>query len=111
MPPYPLPALETLESRPLFGAGDLDPAFNHAALVETEFSGGSGVIAAIQTLADGGILAAGTVRLIEGDTLTDKTKLLLAKYHFDGSLDPSFGDGGTIVNTPRSMTGGVRLQL
>src|SRR5687767_5606497 len=98
-PTYVPPAVQTLESRLLFGAGGLDPAFNHAALVSTEFPGGSSVISAMQTLPDGGILAGGTVRVIEGNTLTTQTKLLLAKYRFDGSLDPSFGIGGKIVNT------------
>jgi uncharacterized delta-60 repeat protein len=108
---YPLPTLETLDSRLLFGAGDLDPAFNHGALVDTEFAGGSSVIADIETLPDGGILAAGTVRVREGDTLTEKTQLALVKYCFDGSLDLNFGVGGKIVNTPRGMSGAVRLQL
>jgi len=106
-----LPIVEPLDCRRLCAAGDLDPAFNHAALVKTDFPSGSGVIADVEVLPDGGILAAGTVRVRDGDTLTDKTQLALVKYRFDGSLDTSFGVGGKIVNTPRGMSGAVRLQL
>jgi len=39
------------------------------------------------------------------------TELALAKYHFDGTLDTSFGAGGMIVATPRAMAGAFKLQL
>lgn len=110
--PARLPALiERLDSRVLLSGGDPDPAFNDGGLVEQQFPGGSSVFTDVETLADGSILAAGTLTVVEGDQLTNQTKLLLAKYRFDGSLDPDFGIDGTIVNTPRGVSTALQLAL
>jgi uncharacterized delta-60 repeat protein len=105
------PAFETLDSRVFLSAGNLDPAFNHGELVITPFANGSSVITDIEVLPDGGFLAAGTVRVRDGTRPTDRTMLAIAKYHFDGTLDTSFGVNGKIENTPRGLTGAIRLQL
>lgn len=103
--------LENLESRICFSVGSLDPAFNHGSLLNTTFTSGSSIITDIEVLPDGGFLSAGTVRVRDGNKPTDKALLAIAKYHFDGTLDPSFGVGGKIENTPRGITGAIRLQL
>ena len=77
---------EWLESRELLFAGDLDSAFGVGGKVITEFHDSSAwshtaYSSVMQT--NGKIVAAG-----EG---------ALSRYHSDGSLDASFGDGGKVA--------------
>ena len=105
------PIFERLDSRMLLSAGDFDPAFNNGALLKTAFDNGSCAIADVKALPDGGMIAAGTIRVRNGSGLTGHTLLSLVKYKFDGSLDTTFGAGGKIAATPRNMAGGFKLQL
>src|SRR5579862_7164770 len=96
-----LPALEPLDSRVLLSSsGALDPAFNNGRLLNTTFKNGESVISDVAALPDGGIIAAGTVRLRHNGAITGGTEMTLVKYQFDGSLDPTFGAGGVIEATP-----------
>jgi len=70
--------------------GTLDPSFGSGGRVTTDFGPGGGSAWAAALQPDGKILAAGTG---PGGTFA------LARYRTDGTLDPSFGTGGT-VTTP-----------
>ena len=102
--------LESLESRVLLSAGDLDPSFNGGKLLTTQFSAGSSTMMDVAVLGDGGTVAAGHVANTDGTGFTSY-QVALAKYHFDGTLDPSFGIGGEIVATPRGMTKAQEVQV
>lgn len=74
-------------------AGSLDPSFGSGGVV-TDSSFGDW-IAGIAVLPDGKIVVAGTnVTALDGGY---DHAFLLARYLPDGSLDPSFGDGGYVV--------------
>jgi uncharacterized delta-60 repeat protein len=68
--------------------GMLDPTFGTAGKVTTDLSGGlADAIRGMAVLHDGKILAAGPAG----------SRIGLARYNADGSLDPSFGRGGKRV--------------
>src|SRR5581483_1439126 len=90
---------------------ELDPAFNSGAILSTGFDSGSSIANDIEALPDGGFLVAGTIRVRHGSTATNQTQMALAKYHFDGTLDTSFGDGGKIAATPRGMDSAFKIEL
>jgi len=75
-------------------AGGLDPTFGTAGTVTTDFGGlgmgGSASATAIQP--DGKIVAAG-----QFGSDNDFIAFALARYNTDGSLDSSFGAGGTVT--------------
>jgi uncharacterized delta-60 repeat protein len=73
-------------------AGDLDPTFGAGGLVVTEFFGGSDEARALLVQPDGRIIAVGTAS--EGSPNSD---FALARYNPDGSLDPSWGNGGKVT--------------
>jgi uncharacterized delta-60 repeat protein len=90
------PQLDALEDRLLLTAGDIDTTFGSGGVVLTSFAtvekgfrgtGGSGY--AVQIQSDGKIVAAG-----EG-----LHNFALARYNTNGSLDPTFGNGGKVVTT------------
>jgi len=66
-------------------SGDLDPSFGDGGVVTTSIARGSVVLALLQQ-PDAKLVAAGDAG---GD-------FGLARYHLDGSLDTSFGTGGTV---------------
>jgi uncharacterized delta-60 repeat protein len=69
--------------------GHLDPSFGNGGLVTTEVGEWSGA-AALALRPDGKIVVAGS---------TDGS-IALIRYQADGHLDPSFGDGGTVITHP-----------
>jgi uncharacterized delta-60 repeat protein len=72
--------------------GSLDPSFGPDGTVMTDFGGGFAAFAQARGIAiqvDGKIVAAGV-----GGPSSD---FALARYNTDGSLDPSFGPGGTVT--------------
>jgi len=74
----------------LLAAGDLDPSFGAAGKVTTDF----GVPAQVNTMliqSDGKLIVAGFVQLPTGNDFG------LARYNPNGSLDTSFGDGGSVA--------------
>ncbi len=72
-------------------SGQLDPAFGNGGFVTTEFHHGSDEIFGLAVQPDGRILATGrTNGVLNG--------LALARYTTDGDLDPTFGDGGAVLN-------------
>ncbi|HTL27808.1 MAG TPA: hypothetical protein VL282_01245, partial [Tepidisphaeraceae bacterium] len=90
------PILERLDARVFLSAGFPDPAWNRDALVKTAFDNGSSVMNDVAALPDGSVLAAGTVIGRRGSKFTGDTLLAIAKYRFDGTLDPDFGVDGKI---------------
>ena len=73
--------------------GDLDPTFGRDGKVATEFSGGASAWSvAIQP--DGRIVAVGGAGF-------GQRGFLVARYRRDGTLDPTFGDGGRVVTRYR----------
>jgi uncharacterized delta-60 repeat protein len=76
-------------------AGALDPNFGHGGVVETFFSG-IDELAGIVVLPSGKIVATGTG---EGDGHgDDESRMVLARYKRDGSLDSSFGTHGRVIS-------------
>jgi uncharacterized delta-60 repeat protein len=89
--------------------GTLDPSFGTGGTVTTDFGGSSAEVRALAVQPDGKIVAAGGV-FVNG--IAD---FALARYNPDGSLDASFGRGGTASSPfdfPGSFdqVGGVVLQ-
>ena len=76
-----------------FGIADHGFTGNSTGSVRTLFDGRGGAAKAAAIQPDGKIVAAGTAG---EDALTE---IAVARYQPDGSLDPSFGNGGT-VTTP-----------
>jgi uncharacterized delta-60 repeat protein len=74
--------------------GTLDAAFGAGGLVVTELGEGTIAFAAAVALQpDGKILVAGGAGLISGEF----HGFMVARYHSDGALDPTFGRGGLVV--------------
>src|SRR5438034_273599 len=69
--------------------GDLDPSFGTGGKVTTP-SGSNGYINALVLQPDGKLVAAGS-------TSTGSWAFALVRYTADGSLDGSFGTGGTVT--------------
>ena len=90
------PRLDALEDRLLLNAGDLDTTFGGGGVVltafpavEKGFHGSGGSAYAVQIQSDGKIVAAGL----------GSHDFALSRYNTNGSLDPTFGNGGKVVTT------------
>ena len=77
--------------------GSLDTSFGSGGIVTTFFPGDGSYAFAVALQSDGKIIAAGTdfVDFNPGD-MSD-TDFALARYNPDGSLDTTFGNGGTVT--------------
>lgn len=84
---YPFDALALVRFN---SNGTLDPTFGSGGKVTTTFDGG-GAGSDVVLQPDGKLVAAGSAR-----TSTGNGGFGLARYNVDGSLDPSFGVGGTV---------------
>ena len=87
-------------------AGDLDPTFGKGGKVTTGFPGDSNDAAfGVAVQPDGRIVAAGI-------SVGTSVQFGLARYNRDGSLDTTFGDGGTVRTGFRDweMAVGVDIQ-
>jgi uncharacterized delta-60 repeat protein len=71
--------------------GDLDPVFGTGGKVTTDFGGGFADAYAVARQRDGKIVAVGHTTVAVGDDFA------LARYRPDGSLDTTFGVGGTVT--------------
>ena len=75
--------------------GSLDASFGNGGIVTTNFGfGGYAFGLALQP--DGKIVAAGTVFVDFSSDDSSDTDFGLARYNADGTLDPSFGNGGKV---------------
>ena len=70
--------------------GTLDPSFGGNGIVRTNFTPGDDVAWAMDIQEDGKIVASGAAGF-------GQTGFQLARYRHNGSLDPTFGNGGTVV--------------
>ncbi len=73
--------------------GSLDDSFGNGGKVSTELGGDFDVIESVAVLPDGKIVAGGYIQQ------NSSSKFALVRYNFDGSLDPSFGDGGKVITS------------
>jgi uncharacterized delta-60 repeat protein len=73
-------------------AGDLDPTFGNGGKVITDFFNSEDECSAMVIQPDGKIVVAGTVVLSSFEN-----EFALARYNPDGSLDPTFGNGGKVT--------------
>jgi uncharacterized delta-60 repeat protein len=72
--------------------GTLDPSFGAGGIVTTDFGGSSANVRALAVQPDGKIVAAG------GAFVNGIADFALARYNPDGTLDGSFGIGGTATS-------------
>jgi uncharacterized delta-60 repeat protein len=93
VPRVPL-GVEQLEERLLLNSGYLDPTFgpNHDGTVFTDFHGNNDVAYCSTFQADGKIVVVGSA---VGDA-TVNCDVAVARYTANGTLDPTFGSGGTV---------------
>ncbi|MEU7298059.1 calcium-binding protein [Streptomyces exfoliatus] len=76
--------------------GALDPAFGGDGTVVSDFGGGGGAANAVAIQpSDGKIVVAGTTAVFEEEG-GGCCFFSVARYHPDGSLDQTFGDGGLV---------------
>lgn len=75
--------------------GSLDASFGHGGIVTSEFASGYNVPRAVVVQPDGKILTAGAA-------VADKSDFFVVRHNADGSLDQSFGQGGTVVTAVSS---------
>jgi uncharacterized delta-60 repeat protein len=92
------PALLSAQTLLAQTSGTLDASFGTSGLVTTDFGGTSAAVRAVAVQPDGKILAAGTAYI------NGVSDFALARYNRDGTLDASFGTGGT-VTTPFDFPG------
>src|SRR4029453_13241345 len=78
--------------------GTLDASFGIGGIVTTDFGGTSAAARAVAVQPDGKIVAAGLA------AINGVLDFALARYNPDGTLDASFGTGGT-VTTPFNFPG------
>jgi uncharacterized delta-60 repeat protein len=97
------PHLEALEDRAVSSAGTLDLTFGGTGMVTTAFAGTANALATV-VQPGGQIVAVGTLVTSSG-----QNQFALARYTTDGSLDASFGSGGT-VTAPLGAAAGVAVQ-
>ena len=81
--------------------GDLDPTFGEGGRVLTTIGELTSLARAVALQADGRILVAGRSDLLSGFG----SAIALARYDSDGSLDPSFGEGGIVLKRIGTDTG------
>lgn len=78
----------TLTANQPLPPGSLDTTYGNAGVVTTSFSSGTAYVYALARQSDGKLVAAGVV---QGQGYA------VARYNTDGSLDTSFGSGGTVT--------------
>lgn len=86
--------LATLAGSALAAPGDLDPSFGNAGLVTTDFGGRGDFGLAVALQSDGKIVAAGNSSSTAG---AFSLSFAVARYNPNGTLDPTFGSGGTVL--------------
>jgi uncharacterized delta-60 repeat protein len=87
-------ALVALSSRwAAAAAGDLDPSFGQGGRVRSDYGTGQDGLNDLALQPDGKIVAVGQV----GDGISDD--FIVVRYLTDGTLDPTFGNGGLVVTS------------
>jgi uncharacterized delta-60 repeat protein len=83
--------------------GTLDPTFGKSGIVTTDFAGGPDGAVALAVQADGKLVIAGAANQ------ELNIDFGLARYNRDGSLDTTFGTGGTVITDFRGDPLGDRV--
>jgi uncharacterized delta-60 repeat protein len=78
--------------------GSVDPTFGNGGIATTNINIDDDYAYAIALQSDGKIVAAGRRGIQFYPTEQRKGNVALARYNPDGSLDTTFGNGGTVVN-------------
>ena len=78
--------------------GSVDPTFGNGGTVMTNIAEADDYAYAIARQSDGKIVAAGRRGIQFNPTEQRKGHVALARYNPDGSLDATFGNGGTVEN-------------
>jgi uncharacterized delta-60 repeat protein len=78
--------------------GSVDPTFGNGGMVTTNIGIDDDQAYALARQSDGKIVAAGRKGIFFYPTDQRKGNVGLARYNPDGSLDATFGNGGTVVN-------------
>src|SRR5213592_900305 len=89
--------IESLESRRLLSAGELDPTFGIGGLRDLDFAGKQDDLRGAALLSDGGIFVAGS---------NNVGRVEFMKLTPGGALDLSFGGGDGKIATQYEWTGG-----
>lgn len=78
-------------------AGTLDPSFGTGGLASVDF-GGLEIADDVARQPDGKLVVTGTVFVPDPADPPSRTLVGLARFNADGSVDPSFGDGGIVLS-------------
>ncbi|HZL35496.1 MAG TPA: hypothetical protein VFC78_09315 [Tepidisphaeraceae bacterium] len=89
-------------------SGSLDSGFGTGGELLTGFANTGGQAFAVALQADGKIVAAGQANGGNGAFVTE---IALARYTANGTLDGSFGTGGTVVDAPSNVSIGNAASL
>src|SRR6266566_313079 len=87
--------LATLSGSAQAAPGDLDSSFGTGGLVTTDFAGRGDFGLAVALQSDGKIVAAGNSSAVG----VFSVNFALARYNTNGSLDSTFGTGGTVLTS------------
>src|SRR5207244_682378 len=97
---FALPAAELLEARILLAAGALDTTFDGDGKVTTTNFGYTASDAPMTSAAESVVIQPDGKILIAGSSGVDSNlDFAVARYNTDGSLDATFGSGGTVVTS------------
>jgi uncharacterized delta-60 repeat protein len=77
--------------------GSLDTSFGRGGIVRTRFSAGGSYAYAVALQADGKIIAGGTVFVDFSTDDSSNTDFAMVRYRPNGTLDPTFGNGGGVI--------------
>jgi uncharacterized delta-60 repeat protein len=86
--------------------GTLDPAFGSGGKVTTHFGADDDAAQDVDLQADGRIVATGVAEAADGFS-----DFALARYNADGTLDPGFGSGGTVLTDFASRNDDARAAV
>jgi uncharacterized delta-60 repeat protein len=78
--------------------GSVDSTFGNGGMVTTNLGTDNDRVYALALQSDGKIVAAGKKGIQFNPTEQRKGNAALARYNPDGSLDPTFGSGGIVIN-------------
>lgn len=87
------PAQPTQITRPTTLKGELDPTFGQGGKLTTDFGSSTEEAHGVVVQPDGKIVVAGIAR----PAPHQQQRFILTRYDTQGALDPTFGDGGTVI--------------
>jgi uncharacterized delta-60 repeat protein len=85
-------AIEPLETRRLLSAGDIDTTFGTGGF---RIEGSSTALGALARQSDGKLVVVGSAPAAAGQD-SEETRIQLTRYNTNGTIDTTFGTGGTV---------------